>query len=76
MANCNDTKKEVITVLNRRIILPFYIPVICLIASLLIFVSKDSYVYSRVKIVLFSIGIIIAIAVISIITVIIIQELF
>lgn len=54
----NDSLKNIKQETLKRIFKPFYIPVICLIASLLIFVSKDSYVYSRVKIVLFSIGII------------------
>ena len=48
-----DLKKEIIPVLNRRLILPFYIPVITLICSLLLiknkklFLSKTSiFIYS------------------------------
>ena len=33
LANCYNTKKEIITVLNRRIILPFYIPIISIFQS-------------------------------------------
>ncbi len=37
IVNCNsNTKKEIITVLNRRIILPFYIPIIALLCSFLL----------------------------------------
>ena len=38
-----DLKKEIIPTLNRRIILPLYIPVIALICSLLLIKSKKSY---------------------------------
>ena len=41
----------------KRIFKPLYIPVICLIASLLIFASKDNYFYSRLKVILFLLGI-------------------
>ena len=41
---CNDkAKKEMVTALNRRLILPFYIPVIALISSLLLINSKKKY---------------------------------
>ena len=37
IVNCNDnTKQEIVTVLNRRIVLPFYIPIISLICSFLL----------------------------------------
>ncbi len=40
---CNkETKKEIIPVLIRRLILPFYIPIIALLCSLLIFNKKNS----------------------------------
>ena len=41
---CNsNAKKEIIPTLNRRIILPFYIPVIALICSMLLINSKKLY---------------------------------
>ena len=41
---CNDdSKKEIIPNLNRRLSLPFYIPVIALLSSLLIIKSKKKY---------------------------------
>ena len=40
--NCS-AKNEIVSSLNRRIILPFYIPVIALICSLLIISSKKKY---------------------------------
>ena len=58
----NDSLKNIKQETLKRIFKPFYIPVICLIASLLIFASKDSYAYSRVKIILFLLGIIALIA--------------
>ena len=58
----NESLKNIKQETLKRIFKPFYIPVICLIASLLIFASKDSYVYSRVKIILFLLGIIALIA--------------
>ena len=58
----NESLKNIKQETLKRIFKPFYIPVICLIASLLIFASKDSYAYSRVKIILFLVGIIALIA--------------
>ena len=41
---CNeDFKKEILSTLNRRIIIPFYIPVLSLICSLLLIKSKRNY---------------------------------
>ena len=41
---CNeDFKKEILPVLNRRIVMPFYIPVLSLICSLLLIKSKKRY---------------------------------
>jgi len=40
--NC-AAKKEIVTSLNRRLILPFYIPIIALISSLLLFISKKKF---------------------------------
>ena len=41
---CDDnTKKEIIPTLNRRIVLPLYIPVIALICSLLLLNTKKIY---------------------------------
>ncbi len=45
LVNCNDTKKEIITVLNRRIILPFYIPIISLVCSFLLIKAKTKKNY-------------------------------
>jgi len=58
----NESLKNIKQETLKRIFKPFYIPVICLIASLLIFASKDSYAYNRVKIILFLLGIIALIA--------------
>ena len=44
---CEDKlKKEIIPILNRRLILPFYIPVIALVCSLMLIKSKKFY-YSK-----------------------------
>tara|TARA_B100000886_G_C20423356_1_gene492649 strand:+ start:2414 stop:3490 length:1077 start_codon:yes stop_codon:yes gene_type:complete len=41
---CNeDFKKEILSTLNRRIIIPFYIPVLSLICSLLLIKTKKKY---------------------------------
>lgn len=40
--NCSG-KKEIISILNRRIVLPFYIPVIALLCSLLLISAKKIY---------------------------------
>ena len=43
-ALCNDDfKKEILSTLNRRIIIPFYIPVLSLICSLLLIKSKKNF---------------------------------
>ncbi len=43
-AFCNeDFKKEILSTLNRRIIIPFYIPVLSLICSLLLIKSKKNF---------------------------------
>ena len=43
------TKKEIITVLNRRIVLPFYIPIVALLSSLLLIKSnlKKNYLFNK-----------------------------
>ena len=53
----DDSLKNITQETLKRIFKPLYIPVICLIASLLIFVSKDNYFYSRLKVILFLFGI-------------------
>ena len=58
----NESLKNIKQETLKRIFKPFYIPVICLIASLLIFASKDSYAYGRIKVILFLLGIIALIA--------------
>ena len=43
-ALCNDDfKKEILSTLNRRIVIPFYIPVLSLICSLLLIKSKKNF---------------------------------
>lgn len=46
----NNFNKEIITTLNRRIILPFYIPVISLIASLLLIKPKKNIFFNKISI--------------------------
>ena len=51
--NCEEhTKKEIITVLNRRIVLPFYIPIISLLCSFLLIKNetKKNYFSNRFSI--------------------------
>ena len=44
--NCKEsTKEEIVTIINRRIILPFYIPIISLICSLLLIKTKTKKNY-------------------------------
>ena len=46
--NCAvDTKKEIITVLNRRISLPFYIPIVALLCSFLLIKSQKKVNFKR-----------------------------
>ena len=47
-----STKKEIITILNRRVILPFYIPVIALICSFLLIKikTKNNYFLNKYSI--------------------------
>ena len=41
---CEDKlKREIIPILNRRLVLPFYIPVLALICSLMLIKSKSFY---------------------------------
>jgi lipopolysaccharide export system permease protein len=49
--NCKGGfKEEILPTLSRRIIMPLFIPVITLIASLLLIKSKNKYFYSKVGI--------------------------
>ena len=51
--NCEkDTKKEISTVLNRRFALPFYIPIISLLCSLLLIknIKKKNYLFNKYSI--------------------------
>ena len=51
---CNkDFKKEILPVLNRRMIMPFYIPVISLICALLLIKSNKFY-FNRISIFIYS----------------------
>ncbi len=55
--NCReDTKKEIIPVLSRRLVLPFYIPVIALVCSFLLIKtqSKKNYFLNKYSIFTFS----------------------
>ena len=51
--NAQSMKQE----LFKRIVVPFYLPLISLIAAMLIYRSKDHYTYNRFKFTLFCIGI-------------------
>ena len=49
--NCkNNFNNEIITTLNRRIILPFYIPVISLIASFLLIKPKKNIFFNKISV--------------------------
>ncbi len=56
LVNCSKTRKEIITVLNRRVVLPFYIPVISLICSFLLIKvkTKKNYFLNKYSIFFFS----------------------
>ena len=52
---CNsDMKKEITTVLNRRIVLPFYIPVLSLICSLLLIKTKKNIFLNKFSVFIYS----------------------
>ena len=51
-----NTKKEMTTVLNRRIVLPFYIPIIALICSFLLIKPKSKKNYFINKYTIFFLG--------------------
>ena len=53
--------KEVVKEFLKRIYLPIYLPIISLIACFLIIKSKESFNYSKLKILLFILGILIII---------------
>ena len=43
-SSCNeDFKKEILSTLNRRIVIPFYIPVLSLVCSFLLIKSKKNF---------------------------------
>ena len=51
---CNDNfKKEIFPVLNRRLVLPFYIPVISLICSFLLIKTEKRY-FNKISIFIYS----------------------
>ena len=55
--SCNEeNSKNMKQELFKRIIIPFYLPLISLIAAMLIIQSKDHYSYNRFRIILFIIG--------------------
>ena len=57
LAFCTQkTKEEIITVLNRRIVLPFYIPIVALLSSLLLIKSNAKRNYFINKYFVFAIG--------------------
>tara|TARA_B100000963_G_scaffold146964_1_gene127963 strand:+ start:11031 stop:12164 length:1134 start_codon:yes stop_codon:yes gene_type:complete len=49
MINCNNTKNEITTVINRRFFLPFYIPIIALICSFLLLKNQNKKNYINNK---------------------------
>ena len=56
--NCQENKfKENIQEISKRIVVPFYIPILSLIASLIIIRSKDDYNFLRYKFTLFLLGV-------------------
>ena len=56
--NCNKSNlKNTYQEIFKRMFLPFYLPVLSLIASLIIVKSKDDYRFSRYKFSLFIIGV-------------------
>ena len=58
LINCNiNSIKISFQEIFKRIILPFYLPVLTLIASLIIIKSKDDYKFSKYKIGLFIFGV-------------------
>ena len=56
--NCKQDKfKDTIREISKRIVVPFYIPILSLIASLLIIKSKDDYNFLRYNFLLFILGV-------------------
>ena len=52
---CNDDfKKEILSTLNRRIIIPFYIPVLSLVCSFLLIKSRKNFFNTNTSIFLYS----------------------
>ena len=52
---CNDNfKKEILSTLNRRIIIPFYIPVLSLVCSFLLIKSRKNFLITNTSIFLYS----------------------
>ncbi len=52
---CNDNfKKEILSTLNRRIIIPFYIPVLSLVCSFLLIKSRKNFLNTNTSIFLYS----------------------
>ena len=49
----DDFKKELYPVLNRRLVLPFYIPLVSLICSFLLIKSKKKY-FNKLSIFIYS----------------------
>ena len=49
------TKKEIVTVLNRRVVLPFYIPIVALISCLLLVKvnAKKNYFFNKYSVFIF-----------------------
>ena len=51
---CNNKNKEIIPTLNRRITIPFYIPVLSIICSLLFFLKKNKFYFNKIVIFTYS----------------------
>ncbi|MDC1092676.1 LptF/LptG family permease [Pelagibacteraceae bacterium] len=51
---CKNKYEEIIPTLNRRITLPFYIPVLSIICSLLFFLKKNKFYFNKIVIFIYS----------------------
>ena len=57
LLNCKEnTKKEIITILNRRIVLPFYIPVVAILCSFLLIKTGSKKNYFSNKYIIFTLS--------------------
>ena len=62
IVNCTESNKiNMLKELYKRIIVPFYIPILMLVPYLLVLSSKEKKNYSKIKIITFLLGVIIII---------------